>query len=714
MTENSSQKNAADAGKTENEEISFADLFEMEENSSVSRVGDVIMGTIVGVVDDHVLVDIGDKAESYIPLSEFHTEGEEVDVNIGDSFEVFVEKRKEEGGLLLSREKAIGIKVWEEIAKIQADDGTIDGKIENRVKGGMSVDIGVPAFLPYSQIDLRPVKDLDALIGETFPFKILKFNRKRNNVVISRRAILEQEREKMRSEMRTNLEEGMVVKGTVTNITDYGLFIDLGGMDGLCHITDLSWGRVSHPSKLYKVSDEIDVKILKYDKDSDRVSLGIKQLRPDPWATVTERYPVGSKTVGKVVSITDYGVFVEIEEGVEGLIHISEMTWSKKPRHPSKLVAVSDEIEVMVLNIETETKRISLGMKQLQPNPWDLVSENYPVGSIIEGKIKNITDFGIFIGIEEGIDGLIHVSDLSWTERIKHPTEKYAKSDTIQAVVLKIDRENERFSLGVKQLEPDPWQAALNNYPSGAIVEGKITNVTDFGIFVQLEEGVEGLVHVSEISKEKINTPVGMYNVDDNLQVMVINVSSKDRKIGLSIKALDSSSEEGSAEDYKKKQASGPSTLGDLLKAAEAEAAPEADAADADAAPESEVEAEVAAEPEADATEAEAAPETDAADADVAPEPEVETEAAEPEADVAEAAAAPEPEAEAEAAAPEAEAADAVEAEAAEPEADVADAAIAPEPEAKAEEAADDETEAETTPEEDTSETEEDSDKEKE
>jgi small subunit ribosomal protein S1 len=721
MTENSSQKNAADAGKTENEEISFADLFEMEENSSVSRVGDVIMGTIVGVVDDHVLVDIGDKAESYIPLSEFHTEGEEVDVNIGDSFEVFVEKRKEEGGLLLSREKAIGIKVWEEIAKIQADDGTIDGKIENRVKGGMSVDIGVPAFLPYSQIDLRPVKDLDALIGETFPFKILKFNRKRNNVVISRRAILEQEREKMRSEMRTNLEEGMVVKGTVTNITDYGLFIDLGGMDGLCHITDLSWGRVSHPSKLYKVSDEIDVKILKYDKDSDRVSLGIKQLRPDPWATVTERYPVGSKTVGKVVSITDYGVFVEIEEGVEGLIHISEMTWSKKPRHPSKLVAVSDEIEVMVLNIETETKRISLGMKQLQPNPWDLVSENYPVGSIIEGKIKNITDFGIFIGIEEGIDGLIHVSDLSWTERIKHPTEKYAKSDTIQAVVLKIDRENERFSLGVKQLEPDPWQAALNNYPSGAIVEGKITNVTDFGIFVQLEEGVEGLVHVSEISKEKINTPVGMYNVDDNLQVMVINVSSKDRKIGLSIKALDSSSEEGSAEDYKKKQASGPSTLGDLLKAAEAEAAPEADAADADAAPESEVEAEVAAEPEADATEAEAAPETDAADADAAPEPEVETEAAEPEADVAEAAAAPEPEAEAEAAAPEAEAADAavapeqeVEAEAAEPEADVADAAIAPEPEAKAEEAADDETEAETTPEEDTSETEEDSDKEKE
>ena len=625
MTENSTQENAADAGKKDSEEMSFADLFEMEENSSVSKVGDVIKGTVVGIVDDHVLVDIGDKAESYIPLSEFRTEGEEKEIKIGDAFEVFVEKRKEEGGLQLSREKAIGIKVWEEIAKIQADDGTIDGKIESRVKGGMSVDIGVPAFLPYSQIDLRPVKDLDALIGQSFPFKILKFNRKRNNVVISRRAILEKEREKMRADMRTSLEEGMVVKGTVTNITDYGLFIDLGGMDGLCHITDLSWGRVSHPAKLYKVGDDIDVKILKYDQESDRVSLGIKQLRPDPWATVTERYPIGSKTVGKVVSITDYGVFVELEEGVEGLIHISEMTWSKKPRHPSKLVTVGDEVEIMVLNIETESKRISLGMKQLHPNPWDLVSENYPVGSIIEGKIKNITDFGIFIGIEEGIDGLIHVSDLSWTERIKHPTEKYAKGDTIQAVVLKIDRENERFSLGIKQLEPDPWQAALNNYPGGAIVEGKITNVTDFGIFVQLEEGVEGLVHVSEISKEKITTPVGMYNVGDSLKVKVINVSSKDRKIGLSVKAMDEDSGEDTLKDYKKKQAAGPATIGDLLKeemeskgtSSKAEAAPE----EAEAAAE---EAEAAAEEvEAAAEEAEAAPE----EAEAAPE-EAETAAA--------------------------------------------------------------------------------------
>jgi small subunit ribosomal protein S1 len=553
------------------EEMSFADLFEMEENNKVVAVGDVTMGTIIGTVDDYLLVDVGDKAESYIAKSEFRLEdGEEI--KIGDTFEVFVERRKEEGGLLLSREKAIAIKVWERIAEIQEADGTISGKIESRVKGGMSVDIGVPAFLPYSQIDLRPVKDLDGLIGESMDFKILKFNKKRNNVVISRRAILEEERNKLREEMRSKLEEGQIIKGAITNITDYGLFIDMGGMDGLCHITDLSWGRVSHPAKLYKVGEELEVKVLKYDKEHDRVSLGVKQLRDDPWATVTERYPLNQTTKGKVVSITDYGVFVELEEGVEGLIHVSEMTWSKKPRHPSKMVSVSDEVEVMVLNIETETKRISLGMKQLQPNPWDLVTDNYPVGSVIEGKIKNITDFGVFIGIEEGIDGLIHVSDLSWTERIKHPSEKYAKGETIQAVVLKIDKENERFSLGIKQLVPDPWQAAYNNYPSGTVVEGEITNVTDFGVFVKLEEGIEGLVHVSELSKDKVKTPVGMYQVGDTLKAIVINVSAKDRKIGLSVKTLEGDDEEVAVEKFKKAEKvaaeSAPSTFGDLLKAA--------------------------------------------------------------------------------------------------------------------------------------------------
>ena len=452
--------------------------------------------------------------------------------------------------------------------------GVAEGRIDSRVKGGLSVDIGVPAFLPYSQIDLRPVKDMDSLIGKTFDFRVLKYNRKRNNVVISRRAILEEDRNKLRAEMRSTLEEGAVVKGSITNITDYGIFIDLGGMDGLCHITDLSWGRVSHPSKLFKVGDEIEVKVLKYDRETDKVSLGVKQLKEDPWKSVQDRYPVGTKTTGTVVSTTDYGVFAELEEGVEGLIHISEMSWSKKTRHPSKILDIGDQVEVQILNIDAAAKRISLGMKQLQPNPWDLVSENYPVGSIIEGKIKNITDFGIFIGIEEGIDGLIHVSDLSWTERIKHPSEKYSKGETIQAVVLKIDRENERFSLGIKQLEPDPWLAAVEKYPLGSTVKGKITNVTDFGIFVELEEGIEGLIHVSEISKDKVETPVGLYNVGDTIETKVINVSAKDRKIGLSIKALTDDSAAGSYADYQKKEASAaPATLGDLLKeAAEGEA----------------------------------------------------------------------------------------------------------------------------------------------
>ncbi len=572
MTENRTQPaNAAEDNDLE--EMSFAELFEQEENNTVINVGEVATGVVVAINSDAVLIDVGDKAESYISLSEFRHEDQEKEIKVGDEFEVFIEKRKDEGGLLLSREKAIAIKVWEQIARIQEDDGTIEGRIDNRVKGGMSVDIGVPAFLPYSQIDLRPVKDLDALIGQTFEFKILKFNRKRNNVVISRRAILEEQRASMRERMRTTLEEGQTIRGAITNITDYGLFIDLGGMDGLCHITDLSWGRVSHPSKLYTVGEEIEVKILKYDKNSDRVSLGVKQLKSDPWERVPEQYSPETQVTGKVVSITDYGVFVELEEGVEGLVHISEMSWSKKPRHPSKVVAVGDEIAVQVLNVEAATKRISLGMKQLQPNPWDVVEETYPVGAVIEGKIKNITDFGIFIGIEEGIDGLIHVSDLSWTERIKHPSEKYAKGETIQAVVLKIDKENERFSLGIKQLEPDPWQAASSNYPIGSIVEGNITNVTDFGVFVQLEEGIEGLVHVSEISKDKVKTPVGMFNIDDSLQSMVINVSADDRKIGLSIKAMEEKEENGGElpGEYTQKQSDAPSTFGDLLMAAAGE-----------------------------------------------------------------------------------------------------------------------------------------------
>ncbi|MFO7761739.1 MAG: 30S ribosomal protein S1 [Desulfobia sp.] len=569
MVNNQTTQTQADNLDSSENQLSFESLFYQEE-IKIATVGEVVPGTIIGISGGCAIIDIEDKSESEIPLTEFNNATDEGQIQVGDTFDVFVERREVEGGLKLSREKAISIKVWEKIAQIQEEDGVIPGRIDSRVKGGLSVDIGVPAFLPYSQIDLRPVKDLDSLIGEEFDFKILKYNRKRNNVVISRRAILEEERKKLRDRMRETLEEGAVLRGTVTNITDYGIFIDLGGLDGLCHITDLSWGRVSHPSKLFKVGEETDVKVLKFDKDSDKVSLGIKQLKPDPWTTVEENYPAGSKCTGKVVSITDYGVFVELEEGVEGLVHISEMSWSKKAKHPSKLVYVGDEIDVVVLNIDVSAKRISLGMKQLQKNPWDVVLQNYPVGSIIEGKIKNITDFGIFIGIEEGIDGLIHVSDISWTERIKHPSEKYSKGEIIQAVVLNIDRDNERFSLGIKQLTPNPWEEVVHKYPVGSVIEGLVTNITDFGIFVEIEDGIEGLVHISEISEEKTETPVGLYNVGDRITTKVISLSPEDRKIGLSIKALiekSSSEKASSAENYNSKQEdTGPATLGDLIK----------------------------------------------------------------------------------------------------------------------------------------------------
>lgn len=547
------------------EEESFAALYEQSVRKPCQE-GSVVIGTVLRIDKDCVVVDVGDKSEGEIPISEFLSETNEIDVNVGDELDIYVEKREVDGSLRLSREKAASIKVWDEIAKIQSEDGIIDGKINHRVRGGLSVDIGVPAFLPFSQIDLRPVKDLDGLIGQSFPFKILKYNRRRNNVVVSRRAILEAERDAMRDKLRTSLSEGMVLEGSITNITDYGLFVDLGGLDGLCHITDLSWGRVSHPSKIYNVGDKIAVKVIKYDQELEKVSLGIKQLKQDPWSTVAERYPIGTKVKGTVVSIADYGAFLELEEGVEGLIHVSEMSWTKKIRHPSKIVSVGDEVEVIVLNVDTNAKRISLGMKQLHPNPWDLVAENYPVGSIIEGEIKNITDFGIFIGIEEGIDGLIHVSDLSWTHRVKHPGEIYQKGQKIQAMVLKIDRDNERFSLGIKQLEPDPWEEVAKRFCPGTKVEGRTTNVTDFGIFVELEEGIEGMVHVSEISKEKVKTPVGLYNVGDNLTAKVINVSAKDRKIGLSIKALDDDTSHQVYEQYMKKSSNSPSTIGDLLK----------------------------------------------------------------------------------------------------------------------------------------------------
>ena len=529
--------------------------------------GEVVTGKIISVDKDHVLVDIGYKSEGQIRMHEFRDENGEIQAAVNDRVEVMVEWWDDENEVVvLSKEKAEKVKVWEEIKKRYEVDETIEGTIASRVKGGFFVDIGVNAFLPGSQADLRPVRHLDEMVGQTFDFKILKYNRKRSNIVLSRRVILEKEREAKRAATLASIKEGKEIDGVVKNITEYGAFVDLGGVDGLLHITDISWGRVKHPSELFSVGDEIKVKILNLDLERERVSLGMKQLTPDPWTTAAKKYPVGSRVSGRVVSLTDYGAFVELEEGIEGLIHVSEMSWTRKIRHPNQVVSVDEQVDAMVLDIKPDNRRISLGMKQASPNPWDVISDKYPVGTTIEGKIKNITNFGIFIGIDEGIDGLVHISDISWTKRVKHPSEIYNKGELVQAIVLEIDKESERFSLGVKQLQSDPWESAAERYEVGKEITGTVTNVTDFGVFVELEEGIEGLVHVSEISKEKIKTPVGMYNVSDLLTARVMNINSEERRIGLSIKRLEMEDDQELLNEYVNKTGTATSSFGEILR----------------------------------------------------------------------------------------------------------------------------------------------------
>ncbi|MCG6979816.1 MAG: 30S ribosomal protein S1 [Deltaproteobacteria bacterium] len=546
-------------------EESFQELY--EESLKSIKEGEVVRGNIIQVTDEYVMVDIGYKSEGQIRISEFIDEEGAVTAKVGDEVDVLLEYHEDENGeIVLSKEKATKIKVWDEISKIYKDDGVIEGRVVSKVKGGLSVDIGVQAFLPGSQVDLRPVRNLDSLIGQQYQFKILKYNKKRRNVVLSRRVLLEKEREELKSDTLDRLEEGKVLNGVVKNITEYGVFVDLGGIDGLLHITDMSWGRVGHPSEMCSIGDSIEVMVLNFDPEKERVSLGLKQLTEDPWSSVNKRYPEGERVTGRVVSLTDYGAFVELEPGIEGLIHVSEMSWTAKVRHPSKVVSVGDVVEAVVLNLNKENKRISLGMKQVEPNPWDVIGEKYPVGTTIQGKIKNITDFGLFIGIDEGIDGLVHISDLSWTKRIKHPSELYKKSEEIQAIVLNIDKENERFSLGVKQLTADPWEDIPNRYPVGSSVVGTVTNVTDFGLFVEIEEGIEGLVHVSEISKEKIKTPVGLFQEGQEVTAKVVNIGREERKIGLSLKRLEEEEEKTRYYDYVDSPKAATSNLGQLLK----------------------------------------------------------------------------------------------------------------------------------------------------
>ncbi|HLV61348.1 MAG TPA: 30S ribosomal protein S1 [Fredinandcohnia sp.] len=549
----------------------FAELLEasLKERGGdgVLKEGEIVKGTVVQVSKDFVIVDVGFKSEGQIPISEFTNAKGEVNVQVGDEVEVLVEARENENGMVvLSKEKADKMRVWDEISAACERDEIVRGTIVGRVKGGLSVDIGVKAFLPGSQVDIRPVRNLDQFIGQEFDFKVIKFNKRRGNIVLSRRVLLEKQREELKKETLEKLQEGAVLKGVVKNLTDYGAFIDLGGIDGLLHITDMSWGRVGHPSELFNVGDETEVVVLKFDPESERVSLGLKQIQEDPWHRADEKYPVGTRVKGKVVSLTDYGAFVEIEQGVEGLIHVSEMSWTKRVKHPNKILEVGDEVEAVVLDIDPKAKRIALGMKQIEPNPWTLLEDKYPIGSIIRGQVRNVTDFGIFVGVEDGIDGLVHVSDISWTQRIKHPGEIYKKGDIVEAVVLNIDVENERFSLGIKQLQQDPWDTLAERLPVGTVVKGKVTKLTDFGAFVEIEEGIEGLVHVSELREERVEKPSDVVSEGDEIEVKIIDINTVDRKIALSAKAVLLG--DADYREYMRSQDAdiGRARLGDLMK----------------------------------------------------------------------------------------------------------------------------------------------------
>jgi len=501
--------------------------------------GEIVRGKVLEIGADSVVIDIGYKSEGSIPIKEFLNPQGQLIVQMGDVVEVYLESKEDNEGLIvLSREKAEKIKVWDEISKVYEKGGVVDGTIVGKTKGGLIVDIGVRAFLPGSQVDLRPVRDLDRVIGKTFPMKIIKLNQRRGNIVLSRRELLEEERKGLKEKTLATLEEGKVLRGKIKNITEYGAFIDLGGLDGLLHITDMSWGRIGHPSELFAVGDEIEVVVLKFDRQTERVSLGYKQRLSDPWKSVAEKHAPGSRTKGKVVSITDYGAFVELEPGAEGLVHISEMSWTQRVKHPSKVVAVGDVVEVVVLEIDQLSRRISLGMKQVEPNPWDALEQRFPVGTRVEGKVRNLVDFGAFVELEEGIDGLVHISDMSWTKRVKHPSEILKKGDDVEAVVLHVDRAARRISLGVKQTQPDPWKTVVpETYRVGMDVIGKVVRITDFGAFVELPDGIEGLLHVSELSEGRVNKPEDVVKPDEELTLKIIKLDTDDRKLGLSLRA---------------------------------------------------------------------------------------------------------------------------------------------------------------------------------
>src|SRR6186713_837414 len=529
--------------------------------------GEVVKGTVLQVSESEVIVDVGYKSEGIIAIEEFRDETGKVNIKVGDTVDVLLEKTEDkEGYVVLSKEKAEKMKVWDDVERAYQERRVVVGRVIERVKGGLAVDIGVRAFLPGSQVDLRPVRNLDSLKGQELRMRVIKVNKKRGNIVLSRKAVLEEENAERKRDTLETLEEGKVLMGTVKNITEYGAFVDLGGIDGLLHITDMSWGRINHPSEVLNVGDEIKVQVLKFDRETERVSLGYKQLKADPWTTATIKYPVGARVKGKVVSLTDYGAFVELEQGVEGLIHVSEMSWSKRVKHPSKILNVGDTVDAMVLGVDATARRISLGLKQVETNPWHELAEKYPVGSKIVGKVRNLTEFGAFVEVEDDIDGLIHISDMSWSKRIKHPSEVLKKGDKVEAMVLNIDAENQRLSLGLKQLATDIWDDFFSRHQVGQTIEGKVVRVTNFGAFVELDEGIEGLIHVSELDETKGAEKIEL-NVDQTYPMKIIKLVPAERKIGLSIRALKSDEFRTDWEEYSEKAGTGEATLGDHFKA---------------------------------------------------------------------------------------------------------------------------------------------------
>ncbi len=538
-----------------------------EETFKNLEEGTITEGRVVAVSKDKVVVDIGYKSEGMIPNDQFSTE-ELQNLKVGDPLKVYIEECEDaDGNLVLSKEKADKMKIWEELEQLFNDGKSVDGKIVARIKGGMMVDIGVKAFLPGSQIDLHPVRDLDGLIGRTFPLKIIKINHRRGNVVVSRRVLLEETRDSKRKTTLSTLKEGQLIQGVVKNITDYGAFIDLGGIDGLLHITDMSWGRVGHPSEMFNIGDKVEVSVLKYDRETGRISLGLKQKSADPWTGVASKYAVGTRVRGRVVSLTDYGAFIELEPGVEGLVHVSVMSWTHEVRHPSRVVSIGDQVEAAVLNVDPASRKISLGMKQTAPNPWDMVEGKYAIGTHIEGKVKSLTDFGAFVGLEEGIDGLIHISDMSWTKHIKHPSELFKKGQKVEAVVLRIDKEKERLSLGYKQLKSDPWDDEIpGRYAVGDVAVGKVSKVADFGIFVELDGGVEGLIHISEAGLDPQAKLEEKFKLQDEVTAKIIKVDREERKIALSLRDQQMDSDRRTVDEYHATQGALDQSLGRAVK----------------------------------------------------------------------------------------------------------------------------------------------------